>query len=106
MDLCPNNNTTQKYFGGGISTVPLVLTSCDVPESVLTIITDHLHRMVDDCSQRISDLSAMDFPDWHTHFSLVDLGDIDPFARDELTDLQNDNVVASIRSETSTHVVE
>ena len=36
---------------------------------------------------RFSDLSGKDFPDWLTHFPLVELGDTDPILR---ADLQND----------------
>ena len=72
------------------------LTSCDVPDSVLTIITDHLHRMVEDVMQRYLELSAKDFQDWLTYLSLVDRGDVDPFVRDELTDLDIDASVAII----------
>ena len=39
----------------------------------------------------------MDFPDFLSLFSLVDLGDVDPFLSDELTDLQSDASVATIQ---------
>ena len=53
-------------------------------------------RIFEDFTQRFSDLSAKDFPDWITLFSLVDLGDVDPFLRNGLADLQNDASAAAI----------
>ena len=41
-------------------------------------------------------MSAKDFPDWLTYFSLVDLSHGDPLVRDELADLQNDASAATV----------
>ena len=83
-------NATQMFFGDWISAVSLDSLH------VTTIISNHLHPMVEDVTQRLSDFSAMDFSDWLTHFSLVDLCDVNPFLRDELADLQNDASMATI----------
>ena len=72
------------------------LDSCDPSDEVLSTITEHIDKMIEDFSQRFRDLADLEFPVWLTQYSLADIDEVDIEFQDELSDLRNDPSVSAI----------
>ncbi|CAK9816137.1 SCAN domain-containing protein 3 [Anthophora plagiata] len=70
------------------------LQKCEVTDTSLLVIVNHLNILSADLKERFSDLKQIDFPTWMMQPMLVDLSDISNMQyQEELAELQNDESV-------------
>lgn len=66
------------------------LNKCEVTDSAVLVIVDHLGKMACDLNDRFSDLKEIVFPPWITQPMLVDITDVAMQYQEEILELQND----------------
>lgn len=70
---------------------------CEVTDTALLVIVDHLKILSSDFKDRFSDLKQIDFPAWMMLPMLVDFSDISNMQyQDELAEMQNDQSVKTL----------
>ncbi|CAH2108909.1 unnamed protein product [Euphydryas editha] len=73
------------------------LQKCEVTDTALLVIVNHLNILSADLKERFSDLKQIDFPTWMMQPLLVDLSDISNMQyQEELAELQNDESVKTL----------
>ncbi|XP_071042039.1 SCAN domain-containing protein 3-like [Parasteatoda tepidariorum] len=73
------------------------LQKCEVNDTALLVIVDHLKILSADLKERFSDLKQIDFPTWMMQPMLVDLSDISNMRyQEELAEMQNDESVKAL----------
>ncbi|GFX78160.1 uncharacterized protein TNCV_5135071 [Trichonephila clavipes] len=75
------------------------LQKCEVTDTALLVIVNHLNNLSANFKERFLDLKQIDFPTWMTQPMLVDLSDISNMQyQAELAELQNDDSVKTLFS--------
>ena len=69
---------------------------CEVTDTAILVIVDHLKILSADLKERFSDLKQIDFPAWMMQPMLVDLSDISNMQYQELAEMQNDETVKTL----------
>ncbi|XP_023213182.1 SCAN domain-containing protein 3-like [Centruroides sculpturatus] len=73
------------------------LNKCDVSDSAILEIVNHLKILITDFKERFADLKEMNFPTWMVQPVLVDLADISNLQyQEELAELQSDESVITL----------
>lgn len=73
------------------------LQKCEVSDSAIKVITDHLKNLKADFKERFRDLEEIEFPVWMMQPMLVDLADISNMQyQEELAEMQNDESIKSL----------
>lgn len=73
------------------------LQKCEVTDTAIHVIVDHLKILSADLKERFSDLKKIDFPTWMMQPMLVDLSDISNMQyQEELAEMQNDESIKTL----------
>ncbi|GFT14301.1 SCAN domain-containing protein 3 [Trichonephila clavipes] len=79
--------------------IALALKKCEVPDTALLVIVNHLNNLSANFKERFLDLKQIHFPTWMMQPMLVDLSDISTMQyQAELAELQNDDLVKTLFS--------